>query len=196
MGAFLNSLVEEVTRLASRGRQHFTVVLLPRAEQAVHTNATLKPRSRVSEALLSDLLRSPYGDDVSYKADFAAEQIDMPSALMPICHASNSSCMEATNGCSGHGTCYKKYSTKGEGDCYACKCSTTKVRRKDGSFQTVSWGGPACQKRDISSPFFLIAGVSIVVAAAAMSAVFMLFSIGQQELPSVLGAGVGAPKPK
>jgi hypothetical protein len=40
----------------------------------------------------------------------------------------------------------------------------------------------------------LIAGVSILAIILASSAVGMLFSMGQQELPSVIGAGVGGSK--
>lgn len=58
----------------------------------------------------------------------------------------------------------------------------------------ISWGGVACQKEDISSPFFLIAGVTILVIALAGSAVGMLFSMGNEGLPSVIAAGVGGPK--
>lgn len=66
-------------------------------------------------------------------------------------------------------------------NCYACRCED-------------KWGGPACEKKDISSPFFLIAGVSIFAIFAVGSAVGMLFTMGQQELPSVIGAGVGGSK--
>lgn len=57
--------------------------------------------------------------------------------------------------------------------------------------QTMQWGGPACQKRDISSPFFLIAGISILVVVAIGASVGLLFNVGQGELPGVIGAGVG-----
>ncbi|KAL4889146.1 hypothetical protein BDV59DRAFT_187279 [Aspergillus ambiguus] len=119
-----------------------------------------------------------------------AEQTSLPVA--PVCYASNSSCSEATNGCSGHGFCYKKSSAADDGDCYACKCQETTIRREDGSVQKVRWGGAACQKRDISSPFFLIAGISILVVVAISTAIGMLFTVGQGELPGVISAGVGA----
>lgn len=119
------------------------------------------------------------------------------SNLAPVCHASNSSCAEATNSCSGHGSCFLKYGSGNEGatgNCYACRCQQTVERKSDGTTKKIQWGGVACQKEDISSPFFLIAGVTILVIVLAGSAVSMLFSMGQEELPSVIGAGVGTAK--
>lgn len=114
---------------------------------------------------------------------------------VPTCHASESSCLEATNNCSGHGSCYlssKSESGASGGDCYTCKCKDTIVENKDGSVQRVHWAGNACQKRDISSPFFLIASVSILGTLAIGASIVMLFNVGQSELPGVIGAGVGS----
>lgn len=125
------------------------------------------------------------------------EDFGIHSNLAPVCHSSNSSCADATNNCSGHGYCYLKHGS-GDGDssgnCYACRCQQTVVRNSDGSTRKIQWGGPACQKKDISSSFFLIAGVSVLVIVTVGSAVGMLFGMGQEELPSVIAAGVGASK--
>lgn len=113
----------------------------------------------------------------------------------PTCHASESSCLEATNNCSGHGSCYKSSKSESEasaGDCYTCKCKDTVVKNQDGSVKRVHWAGSACQKRDISSPFFLIASVSIIGTLAIGAAIVLLFNVGQNELPGVIGAGVGS----
>ncbi|KAL4802855.1 hypothetical protein BDV18DRAFT_46365 [Aspergillus unguis] len=92
----------------------------------------------------------------------------------PVCYSSNTSCNDATDTCSGHGACYKK-----SGDCYACRC------------YEAGWGGSACQKKDVSSPFFLILGVTIGIVVTIGSAIGMLFRIGNTELPGVISAGVG-----
>lgn len=116
-------------------------------------------------------------------------------ASPPVCHSSNSSCSEATDNCSGHGFCDRKYGTKDDGagsECYACKCQTTVEQKADGTTRIVRWGGPACQKEDISSPFWLIAGITVMIMAVAGTAVGMLFNVGQEELPGVISAGVGA----
>jgi hypothetical protein len=58
----------------------------------------------------------------------------------------------------------------------------------------VQWGGAACQKQDISIPFFLLASITILAILAVGAGIGMLFSVGQQELPSVINAGVNPPK--
>lgn len=127
----------------------------------------------------------------------SAQKSALRSTLAPVCHASNSSCAESTNNCSGHGSCYLKYGSGVEGttgNCYACQCKQSVVQNSDGTTKTVQWGGSACQKKDISSPFFLVAGVSLLAIILVGSAIGMLFSMGSQELPSVISAGVGGPK--
>lgn len=112
---------------------------------------------------------------------------DLPSTLLPVCHSTNTSCTSVTNGCSGHGSCYLK-----SGDCYSCKCQKTTVKTADGSLRTVQWGGPACQKEDISTQFFLLGTITVLAVLAVAGGISMLFSVGQEELPSVISAGVSS----
>lgn len=116
----------------------------------------------------------------------------LPRGIIPACHPTLQSAISATNKCSGHGIAYKK--SGGETDCYACKCSKTVLTDDEGRTKTVYWGGPACQKKDISVPFFLLAGLSIALVGVATWGVGLLMSIGQEELPSVIGAGVAGPR--
>ena len=122
------------------------------------------------------------------------------STLMPVCYPSNSSCNDATNGCSGHGSCYKKHGDKpgtdGPGDCWACRCKPTVLKTDDygNPVKTVQWGGPACQKKDVSMPFFLLGGMTVLLVALVAGVVSMMFGMGSEELPGVLSAGVTAPK--
>jgi hypothetical protein len=120
------------------------------------------------------------------------QETKVPLTLAPVCYGSNSSCTESTNSCSGHGVCYKKSGT--EGDCYACRCHDTLVKNEDGTERLVRWGGAACQKKDISSPFFLISGVTIAIIVIIGTAIGMIYSVGTAELPGVISAGVGAPR--
>lgn len=60
--------------------------------------------------------------------------------------------------------------------------------------KTIEWAGPACSKKDVSMPFWLLAGISIALVATVSWGVGLLFSIGQEELPSVIGAGVAGPR--
>ncbi|PKX90890.1 DUF3844 domain-containing protein [Aspergillus novofumigatus IBT 16806] len=115
----------------------------------------------------------------------------------PTCHVTNSSCNEATSGCSGHGSCYRKSESKSgltNNDCFVCKCHATTIRQDDGTTRIIRWGGAACEKQDISSPFFLLATASIMVIIALGGAIGMLFRVGQDDLPGVISAGVGPTK--
>lgn len=100
---------------------------------------------------------------------------------MPVCHSTNVTCTSTTNSCSGHGVCYLKSAGVKDNDCYACKCDP-------------EWGGPACQKVDISTQFFLIGTVSVLAILAVGGGIGLLFSVGQEELPSVISAGVSSVK--
>ena len=116
----------------------------------------------------------------------------LPHGILPVCHPNLESAISATNNCSGHGNAYKRFS--GEIDCFACNCSSTVQTDSEGKVKTVYWGGPACQKKDVSAPFFLLAGLSIALIAVVGWGIGLLVSIGQEDLPSVIGAGVTGPR--
>lgn len=116
----------------------------------------------------------------------------LPRGILPLCHSSIDKCESATNNCSGHGTPYKKSS--GAIPCYACRCGKTSITNSDGKVKSVHWGGPACQKKDVSMPFFLLAGITIGLVATASWGVGLMAGIGQEDLPSVIGAGVTGPR--
>lgn len=65
---------------------------------------------------------------------------------------------------------------------------------KDGSTKSVQWGGNACQKKDISVQFILFAATGVFFTAIVAGAIGMLFNMGSQDLPSVIGAGVVGPR--
>ncbi|KAI9760080.1 MAG: hypothetical protein M4579_001913 [Chaenotheca gracillima] len=118
---------------------------------------------------------------------------------IPICHPSLEACNSATNSCTGHGTCSLKYSTSNPNDaqdksnCFSCDCSKLPEGQTKGKKNT-QWGGTACQKKDVSAPFFLLAGITIFLVGAMSWGIGLLFSIGQEPLPSVIGAGVAGPR--
>ncbi|KAI4171409.1 MAG: hypothetical protein LQ343_004265 [Gyalolechia ehrenbergii] len=117
--------------------------------------------------------------------------------ILPVCQSSLEKLIDATNNCSGHGLPYLKHNGTSDtsSDCYACKCRKTIFDRGDGKgAKTVEWAGPACSKKDISIPFWLLAGISIGLVATVSWGIGLLFSIGQEELPSVIGAGVAGPR--
>lgn len=190
----LKSFLHNLAIIASGDKQQVTAVLSKDAQDPQQSNHSLRPRRDTKDEYLSKLLGATPDRKGSRVLPILREQVSMPSALMPVCHATNATCVETTSNCSGHGFCYKKYSSKDEtaaSDCFACKCHETLIRKEDGTIQKIRWGGSACQKRDVSSPFFLIAGITIMVTMAVITAVGMLYNVGQDELPSVIGAAVG-----
>ena len=110
--------------------------------------------------------------------------------------------MQATNNCSSHGTCIlKSRSRAGEDsskpvECWTCKCGRTVTTQADGKEKVTYWSGPACQKKDVSVPFWLLAGISIMLVSFVSYGIGLLISVGDSELPSVLSAGVSSSRSK
>jgi hypothetical protein len=122
---------------------------------------------------------------------------------IPTCFASLSACERNTNNCTSHGSCILKWSTEttNEGgsiskqDCFGCACTKPDVRtNKDGTKKTTNYGGGACHKVDIVFPFWLLAGSTVFLMGIVGWALGLLYEMGGQELPSVIGAGVSGPK--
>ncbi|KAI1803585.1 hypothetical protein F4811DRAFT_524050 [Daldinia bambusicola] len=112
--------------------------------------------------------------------------------VLPACFASQNACVTATDACSGRGECFNRWGAV-EGAkraCFACHCMTTNETDAKGRVSLYHWGGASCQKRDISTPFWLFAGVSIALVATVAFAIGLLFSVGEEKLPGVIGAGV------
>lgn len=118
----------------------------------------------------------------------------VPKTTIPSCYSNEAACLSSTANCAGHGACRKKYTEKVSKDeegpeCWACLCEPMKILTGD-RVKTIYWGGPACQKKDISVPFLLFAGFTVAALTAISSAIGLLYSVGEEDLPSVLGAGV------
>lgn len=128
--------------------------------------------------------------------DTSTEIVDSSAAsnktikgIVPFCHSSLDLCISATNNCTGHGSCYKKFGDD-KVDCFTCGCVADFHKDDKGSTKTIYWGGGACQKRDISSQFWLIATFTVTLVGLISWAIGMMFSIGEERLPGVIGAGV------
>ena len=126
---------------------------------------------------------------------------DEPITGVPaLCYSSLDSCISSTKNCSGHGECYKKYGSADDTDasraCYTCGCiaqnETFSMENGKRGFIITNWGGAACQKSDVSGPFWLIATFSVVMVGLVSWAIGLLFSIGEEKLPGVIGAGVSS----
>lgn len=106
------------------------------------------------------------------------------------CYPSAEVCTSATNSCNSHGACKKT-----SNNCFACVCEPDIVKDKNGGFlKRTHWAGATCKKKDISVPFNILLVFSITIVLVVVWAIGLLFSIGEEPLPSVLSAGVAPVK--
>ncbi|KAM5441398.1 hypothetical protein MferCBS31731_003469 [Microsporum ferrugineum] len=202
----LGSLFKALATLSSNSNVESTVITVPYDTYTKNKGQKRSPADKAKPKVHK--VRSPSANQAA-RADATLASTAIPANPtapfhLPVCYTKNETCTERTNGCSGHGSCYlKRTSTKNstssshENDCYACKCHRTVVStNKDGKTKTVQWGGPDCSKRDVSMQFWLIGGLSLLLVLGVGYGIGMLFSIGEEELPGVLSAGVAPPKQK
>ncbi|MCJ1402625.1 hypothetical protein MMC11_005845 [Xylographa trunciseda] len=192
--------------------QESTIVLMPPTSKQAKRSAetygsykvpasTLYIREHPEEEPLSvyhPYTSPPAVQDSVPKYVYTTNSTSRPKVTMPICHSTEALCVTTTQSCSGHGKCYKK-NRDGTGeetanDCWACGCTASVIKHEDGGIKTTNWGGPACQKKDVSVPFFLLAGFTIFILATLSWGIGLLYSIGEEDLPSVIGAGVTGPR--
>ncbi|OCH87859.1 hypothetical protein OBBRIDRAFT_795766 [Obba rivulosa] len=111
-----------------------------------------------------------------------------PMPVEPIsggaCYTSADACANATDTCSGHGECMQ--ASKAGRTCFVCACSAT----TDEKGRTEHWAGAACERRDVSGPFVLLAGTTVGLILLIGGSVALLSAMGGQELPSTLTGGV------
>lgn len=198
------------TRLAKDNNWSITAVVLPAGEwsrtgqgkyqwgtyEMPIAQSPLRKRQQMKEEPLTETLEwKPVESFSSPVSAFAANNTTPLRGILPACFLTMSSCESATRNCTGHGKCTKQYhdataNNKGGVDCYSCSCSSTKSN--DGKV-TTKWGGPACQKKDISIEFWLIVLFTVGMIFLVGFAVGSVWEMGSQELPSVIGAGVSGP---
>ncbi|GKT64169.1 arsenate reductase [Colletotrichum tofieldiae] len=184
-------------QLAANGEMETVVIAMPessRNSQVRHWSS--KPeelRRRQVEEVMTET------DDHDQPAPTTPAQSTAPfvgnieRGTIRSCYDSQDACVKATGNCSGHGKCFNKYATpdgKGQSSCFACQCLGTES--KSGSI--THWGGRACSKVDVSVPFWLFVGFGIAMVGILTSAIGLLFSVGEEKLPGVIGAGVSKTK--
>ncbi|KAI4661746.1 uncharacterized protein J4E78_004535 [Alternaria triticimaculans] len=197
-----------------------TVVMMPRSAKSKSKRAaqpwgaydvpSKEARRQNPEAILSSQpvpAVSKVPDLEDFPVVIAAENKKGPvRGILPSCFKSMSACETQTHNCSSHGECKLLHKGRGSGpgqetvDCYGCACAAT-VEHKDGKGmegqrKVTYWGGPACQKKDISVEFWLFVGAGVTLAFLISAGIGMLYSMGAEELPSVIGAGVSGPTRK
>ncbi|KAL2163177.1 hypothetical protein VTH06DRAFT_5233 [Thermothelomyces fergusii] len=217
-----DSLLENLSRLekfVANGDLEVLLVLLPESSRSSRLNqwggavgggahASLQKRRSIEMVLTDyDVLQKstpaadgmPPADSSSSSSSNAARR---RGAGVPKCFSTLERCVEATNSCSGHGECVNKYGagngTDGSHSCFVCACKATVVKapdgRESGGRKTVRWGGDMCQKEDVSVQFWLIAGFTVTIVGAVTFAIGLLFKVGEEKLPGVIGAGVSRSK--
>lgn len=181
-----SALVKKLAKVSSLARLDLLVVLIPAdasiSEQATWDPASLSIAKRAQEKPLGSVGSTAVPSHPF--APMASGNLSQVRTTMERCSKDEKTCNSRTNSCSGHGACTRKFANT-NGECWVCQCSATKE-----SYGRQYWGGPACQKRDISVQFWLFAGFAIFAAAAVTWAVGLLYNMGDVELPSVLSAGV------
>ena len=201
---------ERLTDFAKNNEMNVMVVLMPdnSYEKKSKSYGSYDMPSRVpldrrqaEESITGLLAATSTGVNSKEVTSFNTSAPFEPITGVPrLCHSSLDMCMISTNNCSGRGECYLKYGrlledgTKSQ-ECYTCGCVPTEeevLKGKDGEavFRTTYWGGAACQKKDVSGPFWLFAIFTVVMIGLVSWSIGLLFSIGEEQLPGVIGAGV------
>ncbi|KAG9231905.1 hypothetical protein BJ875DRAFT_381886 [Amylocarpus encephaloides] len=202
---FMNDLLSAAERLiqwARKEEMNTVVVLMP--ESARLSKSPANPYGLYEKVSQSNLGRRQASEEIisgtpavasnppatvskQFRASNSSNTTDpLLAGVRPVCYSSMDSCNNSTEGCSGHGKCYKKYGA-GQSACFTCKCVNV-------NGTSTGFGGPACQKTDVSGPFWLILISSVVMMGLVSWGIGMLFSIGEEKLPGVIGAGVSSSK--
>ncbi|RPD53206.1 hypothetical protein L227DRAFT_405198 [Lentinus tigrinus ALCF2SS1-6] len=108
-----------------------------------------------------------------------AEPIDSIST----CFSTADACGNATSSCSGHGECVQ--ASKAGKTCFVCACSAT----TDLKGRKEHWAGSACERKDVSGPFVLLAGTTVSLFLLVGGSVALLSGVGGAELPQILTGG-------
>jgi len=113
---------------------------------------------------------------------------NQPVPFISTCHDSQVTCEDATSSCSGRGECVEV--SKAGRSCFICGCSAT----KDSAGRTENWVGEACERKDVSGPFVLLAGTTIGLLIVIVGSIGLLYKVGETALPSTLTGGIGGLK--
>ena len=172
------------------------VIVLPGSSRDLassYSTQDLKARQIEEEPIELDTLTAHF---YTSNASSPNNYTRTPPGTFASCYSTQDSCVTATRNCSGHGTCYAKIKSNSSSEsCYTCHCIPSVNIIEKGKKEIVTyWGGNACQKVDVSGQFWLLVVVAVVLASIVSATIGMMFSIGEEKLPGVIGAGVLGPK--
>ncbi|KAF5325720.1 hypothetical protein D9611_000406 [Ephemerocybe angulata] len=106
-----------------------------------------------------------------------------PIGAISACFTTAEACKNSTNSCSGHGNCVA--ASKAGRSCFVCACGAT-TKGEGNQLQTTHWAGQSCERKDISSTFALLAGTVLVLIIVIYGSTSLLYTVGDQALPSIL----------
>lgn len=204
----ITSLVSNLPRLTNfvtSGDLEVTLLVLPestRASKHAHWSTLAAGTSQPNLRRSNDAETVIVDDTISLptKSPLAPLSRASTKKAIPQCFKTEEGCKEATGNCSDHGSCIDKYGAgpDDKNKCFVCVCKATIVHKKGDAGargeKTISWGGNKCQKEDISVQFWLIAGFTVTIVGAVGFAIGLLYSVGEEKLPGVIGAGVSRTK--
>ncbi|PVF97044.1 hypothetical protein CPB86DRAFT_786380 [Serendipita vermifera] len=128
----------------------------------------------------TDFTRRKESAPQSTQAPFPIPPGNAPIFSRSTCFTSAETCRKGTTECSGRGQCVPV--KKGSKQCYVCQCAIT----KDAKHRREYWSGAACEVKDVSTAFTLVAGTTIAIIVIIVFSISLLYSVGSQELPNVL----------
>jgi hypothetical protein len=187
-------VLKAISKLTKNGAMQAMIIALPTVESTSPTSWRPEElRRRQAEEVMSivDTEDEPVETSKAQEHEFFVST--KAGKTIQSCFNSVDSCVTATGNCSGHGECQNRYAKKdgseGKEVCYTCHCLSTVS--KSGSL--THWAGGACSKKDVSTPFWLFFGFTILLLGILTLSINMLFSVGEETLPGVIGAGVSRP---
>lgn len=200
--AALSKNMKKLQSLAQSGKMETLILIHPSSQAAsAGPKGELRRRDHKSEIVLTDkktaAATKPTADDkakpkasTSPANPFNDKNKKNKGGLYPACFSSQDACNSATSNCTGHGVCENKWSEGTGKSCFSCRCLATTEKQADGRPSIYHWGGGACQKQDVSTPFWLLAGFTIIMLSIVGFCINLLFQVGEEPLPGVIGAGV------
>ena len=179
----------QLRQLAEAGELETALVLLPSAATGKSwSDKSPELRRRQTEHVITS---SGKASRPATTSAAAAKTSGLHAKVpVPACFGSEASCVKATGNCSEHGSCINKHGEGSKEACYACHCLST--RSASGSL--THWAGPTCAKADVSVSFWLFVGFTVALVGILSLSVTMLFNVGEEKLPGVIGAGVARSK--
>ncbi|KAH9485530.1 putative endoplasmic reticulum membrane protein [Psilocybe cubensis] len=106
-----------------------------------------------------------------------------PIGSISTCFTTLDACNNGTSTCSGRGQCLQ--ASKAGRTCFVCSCGIT-TTGEGNKIKTDHWAGESCERKDISGPFVLLTGTVIVIILLIVGSISLLYTVGDQPLPSTL----------